>query len=186
MVNMKDDLIEGLLLIETKVFNDHRGFFKETFRQNRLDEILGLKRQFVQDNESLSRKGVIRGLHFQTYPHCQAKLVRVASGRAFDVAVDLRPDSPTFGRWNAFELSAENGLAFYIPEGFAHGFMALSDNTALSYKVTDYYAPECDGGIFWNDPQVGVDWPVAEIEPVISEKDKSLPRLSELGRIRWA
>ncbi len=177
--------IEGLVLVENKVFYDSRGFFKETFRQSRLDELLGRKVDFVQDNESLSRKGVIRGLHFQTYPHAQAKLVRCAFGSVLDVAVDLREGSPTYGQWQAFELSSENGSSLYIPEGLAHGFMALTDDAVLSYKVTDYYAPECDGGILWNDPEIAVDWRINGGEPIISDKDRALPRLAQLGRIRW-
>ncbi len=173
--------IAGLILMEPKTFRDERGFFRETF-QKAMFEKSGVNEEFVQDNESLSRAGVLRGLHFQRAPHTQAKLVRVTRGRAFDVAVDLRPGSESYGRWEAFELSAENGRQLFIPKGFAHGFLALEDNTIMSYKVSDYYAPECDGGLLWNDPQIGVAWPLAG-EPIISAKDSGLPLLSELGNI---
>lgn len=175
---MKAAHIEGLVLFEAKTFRDERGFFRETFRASEF-ETLG---NFVQDNESLSKAGVLRGLHFQRPPRAQAKLVRVARGRVFDVAVDLRPASQSYGRWAAHDLSAENGRQLFIPAGFAHGFMALEDNTVLSYKVTDYYAPDCDGGVKWNDPHIAVEWP-RFCEPIVSAKDAALPSLAELGRI---
>ncbi len=172
--------IEGLILLEPKTFADGRGFFRETFRASNFKKS-GRELDFVQDNESLSKAGVLRGLHFQRPPHAQAKLVRVSRGRVFDVAVDLRPGSATYGRWAAYDLSADNGRQLFIPEGFAHGFVALEDNTVLSYKVTEYYSPECDGGLLWNDPSIGVEWPVGE--PLLSAKDAALPPLADLGRI---
>ncbi len=172
--------IEGLILIEPETFADARGFFRETFRASGFKKP-GRELDFVQDNESLSKAGVLRGLHFQRPPHAQAKLVRVSFGRVFDVAVDLRPGSETYGRWAAYDLSADNGRQLFIPEGFAHGFLALEDNTVLSYKVTDYYYPECDGGLLWNDPFIGVEWPAGE--PLLSAKDAALPPLADLGLI---
>ena len=174
--------IKGPVLFEDKIFTDERGFFRETFRLSEFRKITGRDFDFVQDNESLSKAGVIRGLHFQRPPHSQAKLVRVSSGRIFDVAVDLRRGSETYGRWEAYELSAENGRRLFIPEGFAHGFAALEDNTVVSYKVSDYYAPECDGGILWNDPAIGIDWPSPR-EPLVSAKDAILPLLAQLGDV---
>lgn len=173
---MVDTKIEGLILFEPKTFKDERGFFRETFRALDFENI-----NFVQDNESLSKAGVLRGLHFQRPPHAQAKLVRVAWGRAFDVAVDLRKNSPTYGHWEAFELSAENGRRLFIPKGCAHGFVALADNTVLSYKVSDYYAPECDAGVLWSDPDIRVEWPFYDM--IISAKDAALPTLSALGEV---
>jgi dTDP-4-dehydrorhamnose 3,5-epimerase len=170
--------IEGLILFEAKTFKDERGFFRETFRAAEFAK-MGLS--FVQDNESLSKAGVLRGLHFQRPPHTQAKLVRVSRGRAFDVAVDLRPGSKTYRQWAAYTLSAENGQQLFIPKGFAHGFLALEDDTVLSYKVSDYYDPDCDGGVLWNDPAIAVEWPCSK--PQLSVKDAALPSLAELGRV---
>ena len=180
------DSIEGLKIIQTKTFFDRRGYFRETYRSNGLREITGRDLEFVQDNESLSKSaGVLRGLHFQRPPHAQAKLVRVVCGSIFDVAVDLRPSSPTFKQWRSFELSAENGLQLFVSEGFAHGFYTLSENTVVTYKVSDFYDPDCDGGIRWNDPELGIPWPVDESSLVISEKDSALPFLSQLDPIEW-
>lgn len=172
--------LAGLIVIERQAFADGRGYFRETFRAAGVGSLVGRPCEFVQDNESCSRLGVVRGLHFQRPPHAQAKLVRVAHGRAFDVAVDLRPGSATFGRWQGFELSAENGRQLFIPEGFAHGFAALEEGTVVCYKASDYYAPGCEGGVRWDDPDIGVAWPLAA-PPIVSPKDARLPFLAEAG-----
>jgi dTDP-4-dehydrorhamnose 3,5-epimerase len=163
--------IEGLYIIEPTVFGDERGYFMETYNLKEFQEA-GLDMVFVQDNQSKSRKGVLRGLHFQ-YKHPQGKLVRVTRGEVFDVAVDLRKNSKTFGKWYGVLLSEENKRQFYIPEGFAHGFLVLSDEAELVYKCTEYYHPEDEGGIIWNDPEIGIKWPLEKItEVILSEKDK--------------
>lgn len=178
--------IEGLALIDTKKFTDNRGYFRETYRRKRLNDIIGRDVDFVQDNESMSIPvGVLRGLHFQRPPHAQAKLVRVVCGSIFDVAVDLRPSSKTFGQWKSFELNAENGLQLFVSEGFAHGFCTLSENTVVAYKVSDLYAPECDSGIRWNDPDLAIPWPLEVRSMVISDKDAALPFLSQLDKMEW-
>lgn len=173
--------IEGLCVIEPTVFADERGYFMETYNQRDLAEV-GLDVRFVQDNQSLSRRGVLRGLHYQIkYP--QGKLVRVIRGEVFDVAVDLRPGSPTYGRWHGELLSAENKKQFFIPEGFAHGFYVLSEEAEFCYKCTDYYHPGDEGGVRWNDPDIGVAWPLTEGTPVLlSEKDRQQPFLREIGK----
>ena len=148
--------IDGLFVITPKVHGDERGYFTETYNANDMREF-GLNAVFVQDNQSMSKKGVLRGLHFQiNYPQC--KLVRVLSGKVFDVAVDLRANSKTYGKWYGVELSGENGKQFYIPEGFAHGFLVLSDEAVFCYKVTDFYHPNDEGGLAWNDPKIGIKW----------------------------
>ena len=164
-------VIEGLHVIEPTVFNDERGYFMETYNSKDMQEA-GIDRVFVQDNQSSSHKGVLRGLHFQiNYP--QDKLVRVVSGEVFDVAVDLRTGSETYGKWFGVVLSAENKKQFYIPEGFAHGFLVLSDEAEFAYKCTDFYHPGDEGGMAWNDPEIGVEWPIEEgMELIISEKDQ--------------
>ncbi len=169
--------IEGLYIIEPQVFGDERGYFMETYTQRDFEKA-GLNMKFVQDNESKSKKGVLRGLHFQT-KHTQGKLVRVLKGSVFDVAVDLREGSPTFGKWEGVILSSENKRQFYVPEGFAHGFLVLEEETVFAYKCTDYYAPEYDRGILWNDPDIGIDWPLDGIEVLLSEKDKKQQTLKE-------
>ena len=163
--------IEGLYVIEPTVFKDERGYFMETYNQNDFKEA-GLNMTFVQDNQSMSVKGVLRGLHFQKqYP--QGKLVRAVCGTVFDVAVDLRSDSKTYGKWFGVTLSAENKKQFYIPEGFAHGFLVLSDEAEFAYKCTDFYHPGDEGGLLWSDPEIGVDWPIEPgMELIISDKDK--------------
>ena len=163
--------IEGLYVIEPKVFPDSRGYFMETYNENDFKEE-GLNMRFVQDNQSMSVKGVLRGLHFQKqFP--QGKLVRVVRGEVFDVAVDLRADSETYGKWFGVTLSAENKKQFYIPEGFAHGFLVLSDEAEFVYKCTDFYHPGDEGGMAWNDPDIGIEWPLQEgVELIISEKDQ--------------
>ncbi|OPZ90222.1 MAG: dTDP-4-dehydrorhamnose 3,5-epimerase [Firmicutes bacterium ADurb.Bin419] len=152
--------IEGLYIIEPAVYGDSRGYFMETYNQRDMHEA-GMDMVFVQDNQSMSVKGVLRGLHFQK-KHPQGKLVRVISGSVFDVAVDLRADSKTYGQWYGVELTAENKKQFYISEGFAHGFLVLSDKAEFCYKVTDFYQPEDEGGIAWNDPNIGIKWPTVE------------------------
>jgi len=175
---MRTTPIEGLLVIEPKVFADERGFFMESFKASNF-AAFGITQDFVQDNHSKSRKGVIRGLHFQRAPYAQGKLVRVTRGRAWDVAVDLRKGSLTFGTWYAVELSADNHLLFWIPEGFAHGFLALEDDTELLYKCTAEYNPTSDGGVRWNDPDIGGAWPQIGVSPLISSKDAVLPLLKD-------
>jgi dTDP-4-dehydrorhamnose 3,5-epimerase len=171
--------LEGCVVIEPKVFGDHRGFFKETFQAERYQEA-GLVLPFVQDNHSRSTKGVLRGLHYQKNKP-QGKLVTCPYGEVFDVAVDLRAGSPTFGQWEGLILSGENHLQFYVPPGFAHAFLVLSDTADFQYKCTDYYDPSDEGGIIWNDPDVGIDWPLADIEIKLSEKDQMLPTLKEIS-----
>lgn len=170
--------IKGLYVIEPTVFKDERGYFVETYNQKDMEEA-GLDMVFVQDNQSMSTKGVLRGLHFQKqYP--QGKLVRVVRGTVFDVAVDLRSDSETYGKWFGVELSAENMKQFYIPEGFAHGFLVLSDEAEFCYKCTDFYHPGDEGGLLWSDEEIGVDWPIEEgMNLIISEKDTKWKGLSE-------
>lgn len=172
--------IEGLYIIEPKVFGDQRGYFMETYHYEDFKKA-GLSMEFVQDNQSSSRKGVLRGLHFQK-THPQGKLVRVLTGSVYDVAVDLRKNSPTYGQYQGVILSEENKKMFYIPEGFAHGFLVLSDQAVFTYKCTDFYHPEDEGGIMWNDPDVGIQWPLNDdIQPVFSEKDKKHPTLKQCG-----
>lgn len=177
--NFIETKIKDLYIIEPKVFGDDRGYFIETY--NRRDFVeAGLDMIFVQDNESKSKKGVLRGMHFQT-KFTQGKLVRVTQGEVYDVAVDLRKGSPTYGEWEGILLSAENKKQFYVPEGFAHGFLVLSDEAVFNYKCTNLYSPEYDGGLLWNDPDVGIKWPLEGIDEIIlSEKDKKQPRLNEL------
>lgn len=170
--------IPGLLIVEPAVYGDNRGFFTETWHRDRYAE-LGIDRVFVQDNLSRSLKGTLRGMHFQIR-RPQAKLVQAISGELFDVAVDLRPDSPTFGKWEGVLLSDKNMRQFYIPEGFAHGFCVLSDTALFSYKCTDFYAPDDEGGLLWSDPDIGIDWPVST--PMLSAKDQIYPRLRDIGR----
>ena len=170
--------IEGLYVIEPTVFKDERGYFVETYNQNDMKEA-GLDMVFVQDNQSMSTRGVLRGLHFQKqFP--QGKLVRVVRGKVFDVAVDLRSDSKTYGKWFGVELSAENMKQFYIPEGFAHGFLVLSDEVEFCYKCTDFYHPGDEVGLAWNDPEIGVEWPLEEgVDLIISEKDQKWKGLKD-------
>lgn len=170
--------IDGLYVIEPGVFGDARGYFMETYNQRDMEEA-GLNMVFVQDNQSMSVKGVLRGLHYQIN-HPQGKLVRVIRGEVFDVAVDLRPGSATYGKWHGEILSAENKRQFYIPEGFAHGFYVLSDEAEFCYKCTDFYHPGDEGGLRWDDPAIGVKWPLLEgAELIMSEKDKKWPSLNK-------
>ena len=167
--------IEGLFIIEPKVFGDSRGYFFESFHAERFAQATGYAVNFVQDNESFSQKGVLRGLHRQLAPYAQAKLVRVVQGSVLDVAVDVRPGSPTYGRHQAMVLSASNRRQFFIPDGFLHGFLTLEDNTIFQYKCSKYYAPDHEAGVRWNDPDIGIDWGITD--PILSEKDKVLPFL---------
>jgi len=172
--------IEGVLILEPKVFADARGFFVETWNRKRYVEA-GLDVDFVQDNVSFSTHGVLRGLHYQ-YPQPQGKLVQVLQGEVWDAAVDIRVGSPTFGRAVSCVLSQENHRQFYVPEGFAHGFCVLSETALFSYKCTDFYCPECDGGVLWNDPDLAIDWPIEA--PTLSDKDKNLPCLKDIPKDR--
>ena len=165
--------IPGLFEIQPKIFGDSRGYFFEAWSQRDYDAA-GIQARFVQDNQSRSIKGVLRGLHFQK-AHAQAKLVRAIEGEVFDVAVDIRPDSPSRGTWHAVVLSAEKHNQFFIPQGFAHGFLVLSDTAVFAYKCTDFYYPEDEGGIIWNDPAIGIQWPDLGMEYLLSDKDKKLP-----------
>ena len=170
--------IEDVILVTPRVFNDERGFFLESYKSS--DFIAnGISCEFLQDNHSLSAKGVVRGLHFQKPPESQAKLVRVVKGAVYDVAVDIREDSETYLKWVGAELSDTNHSMLYIPEGFAHGFAALSDEVHLMYKCSNEYSPECEAGIRWDDPQIGIKWPVENA--IVSEKDRVLPFLSSLN-----
>ncbi|MDD4820652.1 MAG: dTDP-4-dehydrorhamnose 3,5-epimerase [Flavobacteriales bacterium] len=179
-----DTKIEGLVVIEPTVHGDARGFFMETYSKKDF-EGLGIKTEFVQDNHSKSRRGVLRGLHFQC-THTQGKLIRVVNGAVLDVAVDLRPESPTFGQWESVVLSAENKRQFYVPERFAHGFLTLENDTEFVYKCTDYYCPEGDGGVLWCDPHIGIDWQLDSLgmkkeELLLSEKDQKQPTLVQIN-----
>src|SRR5262249_1724799 len=172
--------IQEVKLLTPTIFRDERGFFAETYNRRALAGA-GIDRAFVQDNQSLSpAKGVLRGLHFQIAPHPQGKLVRVIKGAIFDVAVDIRHGSPTFGRHVASILSADNWCQLWVPEGFAHGFCTLEPDTEVIYKVTDFYAPECDRGLAWDDPDLGIAWPLADTETVLSDKDRRHPRLKDV------
>lgn len=173
---LKTNILD-VLIIEPRVFGDDRGFFMESFNQKAFEEQTGVKTQFVQDNHSRSAKNVLRGLHYQI-EQTQGKLVRVVTGEIFDVAVDIRKSSPTFGQWTGCLLSAENKRQIWVPEGFAHGFVVLSDTADFLYKTTDYYAPQYERAILWNDPEVGIDWQISE-KPLLSAKDKAAQPLSQ-------
>ena len=169
----------SLIHIKTKRHGDHRGFFAETYSRFKYSG-LGIDVEFVQDNHSLSREvGTLRGLHFQAPPHAQAKLVRCGRGAIFDVAVDIRRGSPTYGQWEGYELSCENGDQLYVPVGFAHGFVTLDPDSEIVYKCSDYYAPEKEGAVLWNDLDIGIKWPI-EADPILSVKDAAAPLLKEL------
>ena len=170
--------IEGVLILEPDLFGDARGYFFESFSRQRFEEVAGPV-DFVQDNESKSKFGVLRGLHFQCGRAAQSKLVRVVKGKVLDVAVDIRRGSPTFGRHVAVELTAENKRQFFVPRGFAHGFSVLSDEAVFQYKCDNYYAPQSEGAIAWNDPQIGIDWRIDPANVILSEKDSRHPRLDE-------
>lgn len=171
--------IEGLCVIEPQVFGDERGYFLETYNKKEFED-KGLTMDFVQDNQSMSKRGVLRGLHFQK-EHPQGKLVRVLSGEVFDVAVDIRKGSGTFGKWFGVVLSDTNQKQFYVPEGFAHGFLVLSETAVFAYKCTDFYHPEDEGGICYNDPEIGIEWPIPDdMEILLSDKDKVHGTLNSL------
>ncbi|MDN3019188.1 dTDP-4-dehydrorhamnose 3,5-epimerase [Paenibacillus sp. BSR1-1] len=177
-MNVIESSLQGVKIIEPKVFGDHRGWFMETYSVATFKEA-GIGINFVQDNQSFSAsKGTLRGLHYQLNPKAQIKLVRCTKGAIFDVAVDIRKGSPTFGKWFGIELSAENKRQLLIPKGFAHGFMTLTDDVEVQYKVDELYAPECDRGIIWNDPSIGIEWPI-EITPVLSAKDEKAQLLAD-------
>lgn len=171
--------LEGVWVIEPAVFADDRGFFLESYHKQKFAEH-GITEEFVQDNHSFSKKNVVRGLHFQHPPYAQSKLVRVIQGEVFDVAVDIRPQSPTFGKWFGVHLSAENKKMLYIPVGFAHGFCVVSETADFTYKCGAPYNQQADGGIFWNDSSIGIAWPITADSALLSEKDIQLPKLSEL------
>ena len=172
-------LTDSLIHIKPKRHGDHRGFFAETYSRSKYSE-LGIDVEFVQDNHSLSRDvGTLRGLHYQAPPHAQAKLVRCGRGAIFDVAVDIRKGSPTYGRWEGYKLTAENGEQLYVPVGFAHGFVTLEPESEIVYKCSDYYAPETECSVLWSDPDIGIDWPTGS-DPILSDKDAVAPLLSEL------
>jgi dTDP-4-dehydrorhamnose 3,5-epimerase len=178
-MNVVKTKLIGCVIIEPKIFGDERGFFLETFQAERYAELAGITLPFVQDNHSRSSKGVLRGLHFQkTKP--QGKLVRVVKGEVFDVAVDIRHGSPTFGQWEAVILSEENKTQFWVPPGFAHGFIVLSNTADFEYKCTDYYDPSDEGSVLWNDPDLDIPWPI--VTPILSNKDASAGRLVDLKR----
>lgn len=175
-MEIKPTKLDGVVIIEPKVFGDQRGFFMETWNAKRYSES-GLDFSFVQDNLSYSRRGILRGLHYQN-PNTQGKLVSVLEGEVYDVAVDVRAGSKTFGEWVAVTLSAENKRQFYVPPGFAHGFCVTSEMALFVYKCTDFYDPSAEGSILWNDPDLGIDWPVED--PLLSDKDKDAPRLKDV------
>ena len=174
----KETKIKGVFIIEPKVFQDARGYFMEAWKQAAFDEHVG-RTVFIQDNESKSSYGVLRGLHYQKGDASQAKLVRVIKGKVLDVAVDIRKSSPTFGQHVMVELSEENKRQFFIPRGFAHGFLVLSQEAIFTYKVDNPYAPQCDAGIRWNDPDLGIEWPIDPAEVLTSEKDLTQPLLKD-------
>ena len=167
-----------VLILEPQVFGDERGFFYESFNARRFAEATGVNREFVQDNHSRSARGVLRGLHYQLQ-QAQGKLVRVSAGEVYDVAVDVRRSSPNFGKWVGVHLSAENKRQLWIPEGFAHGFVSLQDDTHFLYKTTDVYAKDCERAIRWNDPDIGIDWPLNGLQPELAAKDAQAPNLRD-------
>ena len=180
-MKVTETALPGVLIIEPKVFPDARGFFVETYNKERYSAS-GIEVDFVQDNLSFSSRGVLRGLHYQK-PHAQGKLVYVLQGEVWDIAVDIRHGSPKFGEWTAVTLSSENKKQFYVPPGFAHGFCVLSETALFTYKCTDFYHPECDAGVRWDDPDLGINWPITA--PILSEKDGKLPFLRDIpvGRL---
>ncbi len=172
--------IEDIILIKPRIFGDNRGFFMETYKKSDFVRN-GIDIEFSQDNHSKSSKGVLRGLHYQQFPYEQAKIVRCIKGRIYDVALDIRPESKTFGKYVRVELSEDNKNILYIPKGFAHGFVALSDEVEIMYKTSGEYVPQADRGILWNDPDIGIDWGI-DFEPILSEKDKNQKRFTEINR----
>ena len=177
-MKFNDLSLPGLKLIEPDVFADNRGFFYESYSKKKFQEEGGIDIVFVQDNHSKSTRGVLRGIHFQLPPYAQDKLVRVIQGEVFDVAVDIRKDSPTFGKWEGVTLSSENKKILFIPQGFAHGFQVISETAEFEYKVSNFYSKEHEQGFIWNDPIVGIEWPIHN--PILSEKDGQYPNLQEM------
>ena len=177
-MNVIQTAIPDVLIFEPKVFGDDRGYFLESFNSKFFNQAVGRNVEFVQDNHSQSQKGVLRGLHYQLDPNAQGKLVRCVEGEVFDVAVDIRRSSPTFGKWVGVHLSAQNKRQLWIPEGFAHGFLSLTDTVQFLYKTTNYYAPQSDRGIRWDDPSIGIEWPIDGIQPQLSAKDQTAAHLS--------
>lgn len=174
-----ETLIPDLYILEPAAFGDDRGFFFESFNEKKFHELTGCRTHFVQDNHSRSAKGVLRGLHYQLPPHAQSKLVRVTRGKVFDVAVDIRKSSPTFGMWVGVELSEENKRQLWIPKGFAHGFLVLSDSADFLYKTDNYYSPDFERCIAWNDKVLSIDWPLSR-KPIVSEKDKTGKEINKM------
>ena len=172
-------VLTDAFILKPRVLEDARGYFYESFNDRKFNDVVGKEYNFIQDNQSLSSKGTLRGLHFQKGQAAQSKLVRVVRGSAYDVAIDLRPESQTFKKWYGVELSESNHLQFLIPRGFAHAFVALEDNTIFQYKVDNYYSFEHDGGIIWNDDELNIDWPKLKLD--LSEKDRQLPKLNQLN-----
>ena len=169
--------IDGLIIIEPDVYRDERGYFMESFSAAKYEEICNTR--FVQENESMSRYGVLRGLHFQRSPHAQAKLVRVVKGAILDIAVDIRENSSTYGKYYAIELTDDNKKSFFIPRGFAHGFVVLSQEVIFQYKCDNYYAPQSEGSIIWNDPIIAIDWRIPVSDIILSQKDRTAPLLAQ-------
>ncbi len=178
-MKIKESPLKDCYIIEPTIFNDDRGYFYEKFNEKKFEELTGLNGHFVQDNISKSSYGVLRGLHLQKAEHAQAKLVSCLEGCVYDVAVDLRENSPTFGKWFGIELSDENKLQFYVPRGFGHGFSVLSETAIFSYKCDNFYNKEAEGGVLWNDPELNIDWKLPLDEIILSEKDKTQPKFSE-------
>ncbi len=183
-MNVITTAIEGLLILEPKVFGDTRGFFMESFNQKAFNEAVGRDVDFVQDNHSRSGKGVLRGLHYQLSPHAQGKLVRVTQGSVFDVAVDIREGSATFGKWVGVELSGENHRQLWVPPGMAHGFLVTSDSADFLYKTTDYYAPQAEASLMWSDPVLAIEWPNVGAPPRLAAKDAAAPTLADSKAFR--
>lgn len=182
-MNFKETNLKGCFIIEPKVFHDERGYFMESFNQQVFNKGIGQEVTFVQDNQSYSSRGVLRGLHYQCGEHAQAKLVRVLEGEVLDIAVDLRPDSETYGQSYSILLSEENKKQFYIPRGFAHGFIVLSEKATFFYKCDNFYNKESEGGLIYNDPSLAIDWGIPENELIISEKDKILPTIENARKV---
>jgi len=180
-MEVKSADISGVYVLKPRYFHDPRGYFVETYNA-RAAQAAGVKSEFLQDNQALSlRRGTVRALHFQVPPTAQAKLVRVLRGSIYDVAVDLRLGSPTYGKWVAATLTAQGGEQMFVPRGVAHGYCTLQDDTEVAYKVDDYYAPDCEQGLLWNDPALAIDWPVSSAEAVLSDKDRRLPRFADFA-----
>lgn len=182
-MNFIETKLHGCFILEPKIIGDERGYFMESFNEKTFQEATGVKVHFVQDNQSYSTKGVLRGLHYQTGNHAQAKLVRVLHGEVLDVAVDIRPDSPTYGQYLSVVLSGDNQRQFFVPRGFAHGFLVLSDRASFFYKCDNFYDKESEGGIIYNDPDINIDWQFEINDMIISEKDKHLPTLKEARKV---